>query len=139
MAKEAADIIIMDDNFASITKAVIWGRSVFASIRKFLQFQMTVNVVALTVSFVAAMVDGQMPLNVMQLLWVCVLGWGGVGMVCAGFGRVGDVGDVGGQMQEGGIQHESASSATITTQVNLIMDALGALGTSVVLLCVFDL
>lgn len=87
VAKEAADIIIMDDNFASIVKAVLWGRNTFASIRKFLQFQVrlltipaprichqqcqvTVNVVALTVSFVAAMVNGHMPLNVLQLLWV---------------------------------------------------------------------
>ena len=45
VAKEASDIIIMDDNFASIVKAVIWGRSVYDSVRKFLQFQLTVNVV----------------------------------------------------------------------------------------------
>jgi magnesium-transporting ATPase (P-type) len=49
---------------------VLWGRSVFASIRKFLQFQLTVNFVALVVSFVGALVGGRMPLNVLQLLWV---------------------------------------------------------------------
>ena len=43
VAKEAADIVIMDDNFRSIVKSVLWGRSVFENIRKFLQFQMTVN------------------------------------------------------------------------------------------------
>lgn len=47
MAKEAADIVIMDDNFSSIVKSVLWGRSVFTNIRKFLQFQLTVNFVAL--------------------------------------------------------------------------------------------
>lgn len=70
VAKEAADIVIMDDNFSSIVKAVLWGRSVFSNIRKFLQFQLTVNVVALVVAFVAAMVGGETPLNVLQLLWV---------------------------------------------------------------------
>ncbi|KAF8057240.1 ACA11 [Scenedesmus sp. PABB004] len=70
VAKEAADIVILDDNFSSIVKSVLWGRSVFASIRKFLQFQLTVNFVALVVSFVGALVGGRMPLNVLQLLWV---------------------------------------------------------------------
>jgi len=70
VAKEAADIVILDDNFSSIVKAVLWGRSVFNNIRKFLQFQLTVNVVALIVAFVAAVVGGETPLNVLQLLWV---------------------------------------------------------------------
>ncbi len=43
VAKEAADIVIMDDNFSSIVKSVLWGRSVFSNIRKFLQFQLTVS------------------------------------------------------------------------------------------------
>lgn len=70
VAKEAADIVIMDDNFNSIVKAVLWGRSVFNNIRKFLQFQLTVNVVALAIAFVASIVGGEMPLTVLQLLWV---------------------------------------------------------------------
>eukprot|EP00879_Flechtneria_rotunda_P003828 GHRR01004068.1.p1 GENE.GHRR01004068.1~~GHRR01004068.1.p1 ORF type:complete len:993 (+),score=315.28 GHRR01004068.1:1703-4681(+) len=70
VAKEAADIVIMDDNFSSIVKAVLWGRSVFNSIRKFLQFQLTVNFVALVVAFVGAIIGGRIPLNVLQLLWV---------------------------------------------------------------------
>ena len=70
VAKEAADIVILDDNFTSIVKAVLWGRSVFNNIRKFLQFQLTVNVVAMAVAFVAAVVGGETPLNVLQLLWV---------------------------------------------------------------------
>ena len=70
VAKEAADIVILDDNFRSIVKAVLWGRSVFNNIRKFLMFQLTVNFVALVVAFVAAVGSGEMPLNVLQLLWV---------------------------------------------------------------------
>ncbi len=70
VAKEAADIVILDDNFRSIVKAVLWGRSVFSNIRKFLMFQLTVNFVALVIAFVAAVGDGQTPLNVLQLLWV---------------------------------------------------------------------
>lgn len=54
VAKEASDIIILDDNFGSIVKAVMWGRSVFDNIRKFLQFQLTVNIVALTLTFLSA-------------------------------------------------------------------------------------
>ncbi len=70
VAKEAADIVILDDNFSSIVKSVLWGRSVFGNIRKFLQFQLTVNFVALVVAFVAATTSGETPLNVLQLLWV---------------------------------------------------------------------
>ncbi|KAL3146758.1 hypothetical protein ABBQ38_014742 [Trebouxia sp. C0009 RCD-2024] len=70
VAKEAADIVILDDNFSSIVKSVSWGRCVFSNLRKFLQFQLTINLVALVVAFVAAVTTGQMPLNVLQLLWV---------------------------------------------------------------------
>ena len=51
VAKEASDIILTDDNFTSIVKAVMWGRNVYDSIAKFLQFQLTVNVVAVTIAF----------------------------------------------------------------------------------------
>lgn len=54
VAKEASDIILTDDNFTSIVKAVMWGRNVYDSIVKFLQFQLTVNVVAVTVAFLGA-------------------------------------------------------------------------------------
>lgn len=71
VAKEAADIIIMDDNFASIVKTVMWGRAVFDNIRKFLQFQLTVNVVALTFSFVASFFPQMpIPLTSVQMLWI---------------------------------------------------------------------
>lgn len=70
VAKKASDIIIMDDNFSSIVKAVLWGRSVFDNIRKFLQFQLTVNVVALTITFLAAVSGYNPPLNAVMMLWV---------------------------------------------------------------------
>lgn len=69
VAKEAADIVILDDNFKSIVLAVMWGRSVFNNIRKFLQFQLNINIVALVVAFIGAFVSKE-PLNVLQLLWV---------------------------------------------------------------------
>jgi len=70
VAKEAADIIIMDDNFSSIKKSVLWGRSVYDNIRKFLAFQLTVNVVALLIAFVGAITGRGTPLTAVQLLWV---------------------------------------------------------------------
>ncbi|KAK6915160.1 Cation-transporting P-type ATPase, C-terminal [Dillenia turbinata] len=70
VAKESSDIIILDDNFASVVKVVRWGRSVYANIQKFIQFQLTVNVAALVINVVAAMTSGNVPLNAVQLLWV---------------------------------------------------------------------
>jgi P-type Ca2+ transporter type 2C len=70
VAKEASDIVILDDNFASIVSGIKWGRSIFENIRKFLQFQLTVNVVALTTAFLAAVLGFGIPLNTVQLLWV---------------------------------------------------------------------
>ncbi|XP_038978235.1 LOW QUALITY PROTEIN: calcium-transporting ATPase 5, plasma membrane-type-like [Phoenix dactylifera] len=70
VAKESSDIIILDDNFASVVKVVRWGRSVYANIQKFIQFQLTVNVAALVINVVAAVSSGEVPLNAVQLLWV---------------------------------------------------------------------
>lgn len=70
VAKESSDIIILDDNFTSVVKVVRWGRSVYSNIQKFIQFQLTVNVVALTINFVAAVSSGHVPLTAVQLLWV---------------------------------------------------------------------
>lgn len=70
ISKEAADIVILDDNFASIVKAVLWGRSIYDNIRKFLQFQLTVNFVALVTSFTGAVLLKQSALSPIQLLWV---------------------------------------------------------------------
>jgi P-type E1-E2 ATPase len=63
IAKHAADIIIMDDNFASIVKACMWGRNVYDNIRKFLQFQITVSLVALFTAFVGSVVLQDSPLQ----------------------------------------------------------------------------
>ncbi|KAJ1433430.1 P-type ATPase [Sesbania bispinosa] len=70
VAKESSDIIILDDNFASVVKVVKWGRSVYANIQKFIQFQLTVNIAALVINVVAAFSSGDIPLNTVQLLWV---------------------------------------------------------------------
>ncbi|XP_058252253.1 plasma membrane calcium-transporting ATPase 1b [Hemibagrus wyckioides] len=70
VAKEASDIILTDDNFTSIVKAVMWGRNVYDSISKFLQFQLTVNVVAVVVAFTGACITQDSPLKAVQMLWV---------------------------------------------------------------------
>merc|ERR1711892_498556 len=70
VAKEASDIILTDDNFTSIVKAVMWGRNVYDSISKFLQFQLTVNIVAVIVAFIGACAIRDSPLKAVQMLWV---------------------------------------------------------------------
>ncbi|XWS56300.1 hypothetical protein CRYUN_Cryun09bG0074100 [Craigia yunnanensis] len=70
VAKENADVIIMDDNFATIVNVAKWGRAVYINIQKFVQFQLTVNVVALVINFVSACISGSAPLTAVQLLWV---------------------------------------------------------------------
>jgi len=72
VAKEASAIILMDDNFSSIVKAIMWGRSVNDAVSKFLQFQLTVNITAVTLAFVSAVSssEGHSVLSAVQLLWV---------------------------------------------------------------------
>lgn len=70
VAKEASDIILTDDNFTSIVKAVMWGRNVYDSISKFLQFQLTVNVVAVLTAFVGACTISDSPLKAVHMLWI---------------------------------------------------------------------
>lgn len=70
VAKESADVIILDDNFSTIATVAKWGRSVYVNIQKFVQFQLTVNVVALVVNFTSACCTGNAPLTAVQLLWV---------------------------------------------------------------------
>ena len=70
VAKDASDIVLMDDNFVSIVKAVMWGRNVYDSIRKFLQFQLTVSFVACAVSFISALLLEESPLTAVQVLWI---------------------------------------------------------------------
>jgi len=62
--------VILDDKFSSIVKAILWGRSVYDNIRKFLQFQLTVNLVALSLVFISACSGVVTPLNAVQMLWV---------------------------------------------------------------------
>lgn len=73
IAKDAADIILLDDNFASIVTAAKWGRNVYASIQKFLQFQLTVNISAVITALVGSFAYQQSPLAAIQLLWVNLL------------------------------------------------------------------
>ena len=70
VAKEASDIIIMDDNFKSIVMSVKWGRNVYESVRKFLQFQLTVNVASLMLVFIGTVSRVGVPLRAIQLLWI---------------------------------------------------------------------
>jgi magnesium-transporting ATPase (P-type) len=64
------DVVILDDKFGSIVRAIMWGRAVYDNIRKFLQFQLTVNVVALLLVFIGAVAGFGQPLNAVMMLWV---------------------------------------------------------------------
>lgn len=58
VAKESADVIVLDDNFTTIINVARWGRAVYINIQKFVQFQLTVNIVALVINFVSACITG---------------------------------------------------------------------------------
>ncbi|MBQ7529325.1 calcium-translocating P-type ATPase, PMCA-type, partial [bacterium] len=73
VAKEASDIVLVDDNFKSILTGVWWGRTLYQNIQRFLQFQLTVNVVALLAAFIGPIVGCDLPLTVPQLLWVNII------------------------------------------------------------------
>nr|KAJ3422801.1 Calcium-transporting ATPase 10, plasma membrane-type [Polyrhizophydium stewartii] len=70
IALNASDIVLLDDNFASIVQAIRWGRNVLNTIRKFLQFQLGINLAAIIITFVGSIVFGQSPFSTVQLLWV---------------------------------------------------------------------
>lgn len=70
VALAASDIVILDDKFSSIVNALMWGRTIHDNIKKFVQFQLTVNIVALMLVFVAAVANYPLPLNAVQMLWV---------------------------------------------------------------------
>lgn len=70
VAKEASDITIIDNSFGSITKAVLWGRSLYRNIQKFILFQMTINVAACLIVLLGAFLGTESPLTVTQMLWV---------------------------------------------------------------------
>ena len=70
VAKEASDIVILDDNFHSIERAILYGRTIFNSIRKFIVFQLTINVGAVLISFVSPLMGVDNPLSITQILWI---------------------------------------------------------------------
>jgi P-type Ca2+ transporter type 2C len=75
VAKEASDIILMDDNFSSIVKAIMWGRCVNDAVRKFLQFQISTNITAVIITFVSAVASAseESVLSAVQLLWINII------------------------------------------------------------------
>lgn len=70
VAKEASDITLLDDSFHSIATAVMWGRSLYKNIQRFIVFQLTINVVALASVLLGAFFGTELPLTVTQMLWV---------------------------------------------------------------------
>jgi len=70
VAKEAGDIVILDDNFLSISKAILYGRTIFKSIRKFIIFRLTMNLCAVAVSVIGPFIGINSPITVLQMLWV---------------------------------------------------------------------
>ena len=70
VAKEASDIVILDDNFKSIAKAILYGRTIFKSIRKFIILQLTINICAVGISIVGPFIGIENPITVIQMLWV---------------------------------------------------------------------
>lgn len=70
VAKEASDIILLDDSFRSIVSAINWGRSLYENIQRFIVFQLTINVVALTIALIGPFIGIKLPLTVTQMLWV---------------------------------------------------------------------
>ncbi|KAI8899377.1 hypothetical protein BC833DRAFT_524800 [Globomyces pollinis-pini] len=82
IAMNASDIVLLDDNFTSIVQAIRWGRNVLCTIRKFLQFQLGINLTAVIATFVGSVATGQSPLSTVQLLWINLImdSFGAVGL-----------------------------------------------------------
>jgi Ca2+-transporting ATPase len=70
VAKEASDITLLDNSFNSIGTAVMWGRSLYRNIQRFILFQLTINVAALLIVLIGAFLGTELPLTVTQILWV---------------------------------------------------------------------
>lgn len=70
VAKEASDITLLDDSFNSISTAVMWGRSLYKNIQRFIVFQLTINLVAMLIVLIGSMIGSKLPLTVTQMLWV---------------------------------------------------------------------
>lgn len=73
VAKEASKIVLLDDSFATIVKAVHWGRSLYENIQRFIQFQLTINVSALVIAFLGPFFGVKPPFTILQLLWINVI------------------------------------------------------------------
>ena len=73
VAKQAGDIIVLDDNFSSILKAILYGRTIFKSIRKFIVFQLTINLCAVGVSVIGPFIGIDAPVTVLQMLWINII------------------------------------------------------------------
>lgn len=73
VAKQAGDIVILDDNFTSIAKAILYGRTIFKSIRKFIVFQLTMNLCAVGISVIGPFIGVDTPVTVMQMLWINII------------------------------------------------------------------
>src|SRR5262249_17001862 len=73
VSKEASKIVLLDDAFSTIVKAVQWGRSLYENIQRFIQFQLTINVSALTIAFLGPFLGVRPPFTVLQLLWINVI------------------------------------------------------------------
>lgn len=73
VAKDASDITLLDDSFSSIATAVMWGRSLYRNIQRFVLFQLTINFAAIVICFAGAVFGTEMPLTVVQILWVNII------------------------------------------------------------------
>ncbi|MDE6507577.1 MAG: calcium-translocating P-type ATPase, PMCA-type [Alistipes sp.] len=73
VAKDASDITLLDDSFSSIATAVMWGRSLYRNIQRFVLFQLTINFAAIVICFAGALFGTEMPLTVVQILWVNII------------------------------------------------------------------
>ena len=69
VAKDNSDLVILDNDFVSIHRSVKWGRAIFDNVRKFIQFQLTINIVICLITIIGGMTLGRAPLNVVQMLW----------------------------------------------------------------------
>jgi Ca2+ transporting ATPase len=70
VSKNAADIIILDDSFKSIVRSIVWGRNIYDSVKKFLQFQLTVNITACAFSIITSVFFKQSVFTTVQMLWI---------------------------------------------------------------------
>jgi len=76
VSKEASDIVLLDDSFSTIVKAVQWGRGIFENFQRFIQFQLTVNLSSVIVVLISILTGFKAPFTALQLLWInIVMGW----------------------------------------------------------------